>query len=316
MCFSQSRPSEAERLKRSQANGTIYCGIKEDRGCQWYNAFNSPLHNCSLEMSALAPNPKLQRAAREKLKVLFQEPSTVSAIHYSCESFQDRKEGKSPRITSIAIAELASQQAVSFSIHKLAERRQLPFLSIEDHYDELELQMLQEFYSYLRQHQQSKFLHWNMRDDNYGFQAIEHRYRVLTDDEEPIHRVPEGQRFDLAILFKDIYGPTYAPDPRMQRLLEINSAVPRGFLPGQDEAVAFEKKEYHRLHQSSLAKVHAITTVAQLAYNGQLKTGTGMWQMPGGGIKAPVAFLFEHPVAVGLTTFIGAIAGVGGFFLG
>jgi hypothetical protein len=24
-----------------------------------------------------------------------------------------------------------------------------------------------------------KYVHWNMRDVNYGFQAIEHRFRVL-----------------------------------------------------------------------------------------------------------------------------------------
>ena len=264
----------------------------------------------------MAPNPKQQKAARVKLEALFQEPSTVSAIHYSCESFHDRPDGWSPRITSIAVANLATQQAESFSIHKLAERRQIQFSDIENYYNELELEMLRYFYSFLEQNHQTKFLHWNMRDDNYGFQAIDHRYRVLTGNEHPSHRVPEGQKYDLAIILKDIYGPTYAPDPRMQKLLEINSAVPRGFLPGQDEALAFDNKEYHRLHQSSLAKVHAITTVAQMAFNRQLKTKTGIWQMHGGGIKTPVSFLFEHPLAVGLTTFVGAIAGVGGFFLG
>jgi hypothetical protein len=48
---------------------------------------------------------------------------------------------------------------------------------IEPLYNELETEMLDAFYAYLRQHQQQTFVHWNMRDKNYGFQAIEHRYK-------------------------------------------------------------------------------------------------------------------------------------------
>ena len=261
----------------------------------------------------MAPNPKQQKAARARLGTLFQEPSTVFAIHYSCESFHDRPDGRSPRITSIAVANLATQQAESFSIHKLAERRQVPFPDLEGHYNELELEMLRCFYSFLEQHDQTKFLHWNMRDDNYGFQAIEHRFSVLTDDKQPTFKVPESQKFDLAILLKDMYGAFYADHPRMTKLLQMNSAIPPGYLQGADEAKAFEKKDYPGLHQSSLAKVHAITTVAQLAYNKQLNTNTGFWQLHGGGVKAPLAILIEHPIAVGITALTGAMTGVGGF---
>ena len=260
----------------------------------------------------MAPNFNQQRIAQQKIRALFQEPSTVSAIHYSCESFHDRPKGRSPRITSIAIANLSTQQAESFSIHKLAERQQIPFSKIENHYDDLELEMLQDFFRYLKQNSQTKFLHWNMRDDNFGFQAIEHRFQVLASNADPGYKVPESQKFDLALLLKEIYGPEYVDHPRMHKLLEKNRAVPLGFLTGPDEAIAFEKKEYYRLHQSSLAKVHAITTVAQLAYNRQLTTNTGIWQMHGGGIKAVKSILLEHPTAVGSITLIGAIAGVAG----
>jgi len=37
-------------------------------------------------------------------------------IHYSCESFYDRPNGASPRITSIAVRKLDSGQTLSFSI--------------------------------------------------------------------------------------------------------------------------------------------------------------------------------------------------------
>ncbi len=259
----------------------------------------------------MAPNSKQQKYAQHQLQSLFQEPSKVSAIHYSCESFHNRPNGKSPRITSIAIANLLTQQAESFSIHKLAERQHIFLSHIESHYDDLELEMLQDFYSYLKQHHQTKYLHWNMRDDNYGFQAIEHRYRVLANNADPGYRVPESQKFDLALLLKHIYGPTYIEHPRMHKLLDRNNAVPIGFLSGPEEAIAFEKKEYHRLHQSSIAKVHAITTVAHLAYNQQLKTNTSFWQMQGGRARAVANWPLEHPKMSSVYGLVGAVVTVG-----
>ena len=44
-------------------------------------------------------------------------------IHYSCESFYDLPDGRTPRITSIAIRNFSTGQTVSFSIHKCAEQK-------------------------------------------------------------------------------------------------------------------------------------------------------------------------------------------------
>lgn len=92
-----------------------------------------------------APNLKRQKEARATLGRVFSDAANVWVVHYSCESFYDRVEGRSPRITSIALRNLDSAQTVSFSIHQAAERRQLPFAEIEAHYDELERQMLDAF---------------------------------------------------------------------------------------------------------------------------------------------------------------------------
>jgi hypothetical protein len=79
-----------------------------------------------------------RRAAKKELDRLFEAPHSVLAIHYSCESFYDRPDGSSPRITSIAVRNLASGQTVSFSIHQLAERdKKVRVEDIEASYDEL-----------------------------------------------------------------------------------------------------------------------------------------------------------------------------------
>ncbi len=52
-----------------------------------------------------APNPARQKEGWAKLDRIFADAENVWVIHYSCESFYDRPEGRSPRITSIAFAQ-------------------------------------------------------------------------------------------------------------------------------------------------------------------------------------------------------------------
>lgn len=66
-------------------------------------------------------------------------------IHYSGESFYDRPDGASPRITSIAVRKLDTGQTLSFSIHQVAERAGIAFAQIERSYDKLERMMLDAF---------------------------------------------------------------------------------------------------------------------------------------------------------------------------
>jgi hypothetical protein len=188
-----------------------------------------------------APNPARQRAALNALDRLFVDAANVWLIHYSCESFYERPEGRSPRITSIALRKLDSAQTVSFSIHQMAERRRIPPDQIEQYSDDLEKEMLAAFFGHIGSHRGMNYLHWNMRDANYGFQAIEHRFRVLGG--EP-YVVEDTKKFDLSRLLIDIYGVGYIDHPRMEKLLEKNHIAPRDFLTGADEARAFENRDF------------------------------------------------------------------------
>jgi hypothetical protein len=132
------------------------------------------------------PNPKSQTIALASLDRMFAEAANVWVIHYSCESFYDRTDGRLPRITSIAVRKLDCAQTISFSIHQIAERRRFPFDQIEQHYDDLEREMLADFFAHLGSHRGMKYLHWNMRDANYGFQAIEHRCQVTHTRRFPV----------------------------------------------------------------------------------------------------------------------------------
>ena len=259
-----------------------------------------------------APNPKQQKDSRKALAELFSKADNVTVIHYSCESFYDLEEGHTPRITSIALRNLDSAQTISFSIHQTAEVNGIGLAGIEEHYDNLEKDMLNLFFSHLSGFRGMKYLHWNMRDTSYGFQAIEHRFRALRwkdEDTEP-YVVNDNNKVDLGRLIPDIYGSDYIEHPRMKGLVEKNGIVDLDFLPGEEEALAFENRDFAALHRSTLRKVDVIANIAALAHNRNLKTNTTWWGMHGGRVGTFVKWISEHPLYV-LYISIGVAIGIG-----
>ena len=83
--------------------------------------------------------------ARRRLAELMQHPGQLNVIHYSCESF-DLTGGTSPRITSIAVQNMASGQSHSFSIHHASEEHDIGLRGIEEKYNVYEREMLDKFY--------------------------------------------------------------------------------------------------------------------------------------------------------------------------
>jgi hypothetical protein len=79
-----------------------------------------------------------KRRALQRLQVIANSLNNTFVIHYSCESFADKKEGYSPRISSIAVKDFDSAQTYSFSIHKTAELEHIKRSEIESHYDLVE----------------------------------------------------------------------------------------------------------------------------------------------------------------------------------
>lgn len=151
--------------------------------------------------------------------------------------------------------------------------------------------MLDAFFEHVSSYKGSTYLHWNMRDANYGFAAIEHRYSVLGGT--PLH-IENDRKIDLARLLIDIYGVGYASHPRLESLLAKNSIQPRDFLSGAQEAEAFVNRNYVALHQSTLRKVDVLANIGERAHSRHLKTNTSWWEMHGGRIKGPISWLANN----------------------
>ena len=256
---------------------------------------------------------ELKRLKRRKdvgarMEVLQDQAATTLVVHYSCESFYDKTDGKTPRVTSLAVRNLASGQTDSFSIHQVAEERHLPFDQISEHYDDLERHMLDRFFEFARTRQHCNWVHWNMRDVNYGFAAIEHRTRVLGG--VPI-QISEDRKFDLSRALVDLFGVGYIGHPRLENLLEKNKITAKDFLTGKQEADAFDNKEFVKLHQSTLRKVDCLANLFERAMNGSLKTNSTWFERHGFSLVAVGEWAKEH----WLVTCLIAGGGVLTFFL-
>lgn len=228
--------------------------------------------------------------AQETLRELALNPENVLVIHYSCESFYGRETATSPRITSIAVQYYGSGHSNSWSIHKVAEVQGALDLIVE-RYDDLEKAMLSEFFRFVDRNQRAKWVHWNMRDANYGFAALEHRATVLGVTPAVI---PDERKHDLARLLRDLYGSDFIADPRLQRLMEKNKISGKDFLTGAEEAAAFEAHEFLKLHHSTLRKVRIIAAVLDRAVDGTLKTDAKWTDVHGMDVYGVYELITDH----------------------
>ena len=202
-------------------------------------------------------------------------PDRYYIIHYSSQSLFDAEamvgEGAlSPRITSVVVRHFKTGQTVSFATNTVAEYLGIPWDEIEARYDEIEKELLTQFYNWARDRREKYWVHWNMRNVTFGFEHLEHRYRVLTSKEPP--SIPVEVRINLNDALKARYGSDYAPDPRMLSLMEINGGRVQGFLSGKEESEAFKAKDFIRMNASTISKVGFFSHVVTLSLKGKLQT--------------------------------------------
>lgn len=211
----------------------------------------------------------------DEIKFLTKNISSLLVVHYSCQNLNDNNEGFSPRITSIAVLHVGSSTMHSFSIHLIAEIKKISRDEIDKHYDDLEAVMLEDFYKFVQEHQDHYWVHWNMSNINFGFETLEHRYRVLTEETPP--KVDDSKKRNLSSLISEMYGKDYVDHPKMPNLMELNGGKPRDFLTGAEEVEAFERKEYIKLHKSTMSKVYFFKSVFHKLQSKKLSTTRSNW---------------------------------------
>ena len=252
-----------------------------------------------------------RKKAEEQLSEIDKKREMYHIIHYSSGNFKNPEEGYSSRITSIAIYNVGSGQTVSFSIHMIAEEYHISFDQIEDNYDFLEEKMLAEYFEFVKIHQESKWLHWNMRDSTFGFTALEHRYKIFGGT--PI-QINDENKIDVSGLFVRLYGNKYIEHPRMYNIIKLNSQLSmKNFLTGEEEIEAFHNKEFAKMHMSTQRKVLLIMYLLDLAINGNLKTKAKVKDIYGLSARGLYEYTNENVFLIfikwSITLFVGYMLG-------
>lgn len=209
-----------------------------------------------------------RKNTEEKFELIKKNPNRVFVIHYSCESFI-KHSNKTPRISSIAIRNYDSGQTYSFSINKTAEVKRVPLDELEKNYDILEREMLDEYFDFLKTHMDYYYVHWNMRNINYGFEALKHRYKVLGGNSISLD---ENRLIDLSIILSEYYGQGYISHPMLENIMKKNGMSSKDFLTGKEEADCFDNNEYIKLHLSTLKKVDVLSGILNRHISGKLQT--------------------------------------------
>lgn len=249
------------------------------------------------------PSAARQKAARETLKALFAYPATVYAVHYACQSLKAPGPLASARVGAIAVRQLSTGQVTPFSIADVAERNRLGIDEIAPNLDLIERRVLEGFFEFVRMNRQARFIHWNMRDNQFGFGALEHRLIVLSGAPET---VPEINRIDLARLMEDLYGADYATGRgKLEAIAALNSMISSGYRTGAAEAAAMEAGAFRDVANSTQAKVRIIADVASGAFDRTLKTEAGLLTQHAGPVRLMLQAMAENPAYTLVSGMIG-----------
>lgn len=255
---------------------------------------------------------KNRKQNRELMNAIYSEKGNSYIIHYSCESFydEDEKVFKTGRITSIGLRNLEDAQTHYWSIWLSAEIKNKEGEiknkegETDELLDELEKDILDQYFNFIKMNSRVRYIHWNMRDVNYGFQALEHRYRVLGG--EPIC-ITDDKKFDLARVLVSLYGRNYASHEcvdkegkkhkgRMMVLASMNNVATKDAMEGSEEALAFKEKNYKALHLSTLRKLDILANFFDRAHANTLKNNGTFKEKYGFHFSIIPELVVAHPI--------------------
>ncbi len=263
-------------------------------------------------MSSAMERLKNRKKNRKYIEDIYLDKSNTYVIHYSCQSFYGNT--KSVRVTSIGVRNLESAQTHYWSIWHASEKLKIE-PNNEENLDVLEKSVLDSYFDFIK-NLQAKFLHWNMRDANYGFQALEHRYQVLGGT--PI-KIPDSCKFDMPRILSALYGGNYIEHSyefenktysgRMMVLAALNNIAIKDAMNGKEEAEAFEQGNYQALHLSTSRKLDMIANFFDLTHANKLKHNGKFTEIYGLHLTTIPEIIKGHPAYSALVV-VGTIVGM------
>lgn len=205
---------------------------------------------------------KQRRIARENLKLLTSDPSKILFIHYAKSNTYDEDYGNiSPIITSIVIKSLDHSIDQQFAIHFEADKADITKDQIQDSYRDLEMRILRLFNDFVRQNNGCIWVHWDMMNIHFGFDAIKHRYEKIFGNANDYSEIPSNNKKNLRIILEGMYGENFVKTgDTLKNLLSCNSkgTVSNVYLSQDSESQEFQNKNFNEVIRSVEMKVDFI----------------------------------------------------------
>jgi hypothetical protein len=171
-------------------------------------------------------------------------------IHYACESFDSATEAP-PRIWLIVVKNMVTGEIRQFG-------------------DPDEKKLLKAFTALAGTVPNAWWIHWNMRDSTFGFDAIDERCQ--RQDLKPVG-IQYSQRFDLSAHLVQTHGSAYIDRKgygRLNNLATLNNIATPGWLHGTDQPALAEDGKLQQVKRSIARKVEMIEAVFDLEKAGVL----------------------------------------------
>ena len=254
---------------------------------------------------------KERRLATSNLKKLTEDPSKVLFIHYSqSNTFDDDDDygNISPIITSIVVKSLNGQIDQQFAIHFEADKADIPIDEIQYSYRDLELRILKAFNDFVKRHRECNWIHWDMKNIHFGFEAIKHRHEKIFGDLKNYNEIPINNKKNLRDIIEGMYGESFVNGPdTLKTLLTCNSGNidNNTYLGSNVESTEFEHKNFTNVIKSVDLKVDFIKNATKKLISRKLVV-----------LNKNRYAVFVDTVNHPIFTFIGWVATIAAFIIG
>lgn len=227
---------------------------------------------------------KAYKEANTFLKNYSEKKDDYIIIHFARQNHFDQRLPKGSRVIAIALYYPASDKTSVYSLQLSAEKRNKDFVNCNCHeQDEIEKSMLDEFFQEVENNKGKIWLHWNMKNDNFGFQFLEKRLEFLGGILNTEMKVEDDKKKNISTLFKQKYGPQYISSinevkGKMYALFEKNSIYDQDLLTGYEEVKEFENGDLIKVELSVISKVKSFEKLIDYAINNELITDCKRWR--------------------------------------
>jgi hypothetical protein len=244
-------------------------------------------------MSDAVQRERERSHAQRLLGKVFYAPERAYTIHYALQRLRRDETDVASPIAAIAVRNLGTGRTRVFSIKSQADAAGIDLSAplSPSRLLALEYSLLFNFNDFLDTHRDRLFVHWYMRDQRFGFQALENRYRTaLANLAAELHgprsaapatafgytggpprfpvRIAGDNRVDLAHLLRQMFdiGPV-----GLRQLAQSNSLSVAELIDGTHEPAAFARGNHGHLEWSSATKARLIAEIATMAHNRTLQ---------------------------------------------